>query len=712
MLGKLNTVFLWHMHQPFYRDPVAGKYILPWVRLHGIKGYTDMLAAVRGFPDVRVTFNFTPCLIRQLSDLTENGERDIYQELSYIPAEDLEPAQKTTILRHFFSANWETMVLCYPRYRDLLYRRGRRVAECDLGVIARKYTPQDFRDLQVWFNLTWFGWAAQETHPAIWQMKKKGRDFSETEKVRLLDLQVEVLKQLIPSYKSAWQSSQIEISTSPFYHPILPLLIDNYAARICQPQDPLPEKEFLRPADARQQLFAGRDYIAETFGQRPLGLWPSEGSVSPAVCELAGEAGFNWLATDEAVLMATLGKGSREEALYQSYLTQQNGPTVVFRDRFLSDAIGFRYARNTPRQAVDDFTGHLANIAKSRKAPSTNLAAIILDGENAWEYFPDGGHGFLEQLYGRMSRHSQLATRTVGGYISEHPAQTILPPLFPASWINGSFRIWIGDPVKNKAWDLLQQCGEVVDEETRNRARTKAGDKALSWLLAAEGSDWFWWYGEPNHSDFEAEFDQLFRANLIQIYTELDLPIPTDLLQPVFHEEIEEEIPLFPMTPVIDGRETTFYEWVGARMIRACDQSGSMFLTTGLLERIYFGLSESHLFLRLDPAEGFHHGNDNSLIIRFIGEGQPRLEIKKLPRRGKLQATWVDGNGQQPILDVAQEKVLEVALPFKLIPRVVNEVHFTIILMRRGIEVERWPRIGSYACPWPSAEYLTKNWVI
>jgi len=712
MAGKLNVCFLWHMHQPYYRDPSRNRYSLPWVRLHGIKGYYDMLAAVKKFPQIHVTFNFTPCLVKQIADLTTGGESDLYFELSQKPAEELDEDEQLLILRRFFSANWETMVLRYPRYRDLLHRRGRYITPVDLPGARRRFSPADWRDLQVWFNLTWFGWAAEAEYPLIAELRQKGREFTEPEKQSLLHLQQELLGKIIASYRQAWKSGLLEISTSPFYHPILPLVIAGYSAKISQPQDEMPPHEFMRPGDAREQLQRGRNYMEQQFGQAPTGLWPSEGSVSPAVCELADEAGFEWLATDEAVLLATATGAKREDAIYQSYRAFRDGPTLIFRDRFLSDAIGFRYARNTAKQAVDDFVGHLENIAAAQKQPDTALAAIILDGENAWEYFPDGGLCFFEELYGRLSDHPKLKTSTVGDYVARHPSKKVIPPIFPASWIRGSFRIWIGDPVKNAAWERLREAAEVIDQNSKLMDKQKAAAQAQEWLYIAEGSDWFWWYGEPNNSDFDAEFDQLFRFNLIQIYKELGLDIPENLLKPIGPEVLAEEVPLFPMQPQIDGRNTNYYEWIGAREVRSGDYSGSMNLSTSFLEKLYYGLSETHLCLRLDPGEHFAAQDNLRIIVRFMGPGQPLLRVQNFTPRHKPHAIWCWEKPVCEIADVAFDQILEIAIPFSLLPSDREEVYFAVLIKKGDLEVERWPREGSYVCPRPTPEYLAQNWVI
>ena len=713
MPGKLNIAFLWHMHQPYYRDPSTGKYALPWVRMHGLKGYTDMLESLRRSDGVEVTFNLVPCLMEQLDDLASARETDLYYDLSAKPASDLDDSEKRIILRRFFSANLGNMIMPYHRYRELLYRRGRRISEDALEYAIRNYSVQDFLDLQVWFNLTWFGWATEERYPLIRELKRKNKNFTEKEKKQLLSLQVEVLKNVLPSYRAAWEEGRIEVSTTPYYHPILPLLIDHHSARISQPKDPMPTLDFMRPDDAREQLQRGRSYAAEKLGKAPVGLWPSEGSVSPAVCDLAKEADFEWLATDEGVLMATLQGQSRQKILYRSYLAQEKGPTLIFRDRFLSDAIGFRYANNKPQKAVDDFVGHLENIASSQPQPEKSLVAIILDGENAWEYFPDGGRNFLTELYQRLSKHVRLKACTISDYIHRNPAEKVLPPIFPASWIGGSFRIWIGDPLKNQAWDRMAETAAILEEQAQNGANPQAVEKAKQWLYAAEGSDWFWWYGQPNFSEFEPEFDYLFRANLMQVYRELDLEIPEQLLKPISEEKrFEENIPLFPMQPEIDGRETNFYEWVGARSISAGDFSGSMNFSSSLIEKLFYGISETHLFIRLDLAQQFMKSENLEVHFKFAGTVEKSLAIKIPKEDDKLEINWQGEHSTEKLPEAAFDRILELKIPFEDLAQPGHEVLMAVVILQDNLEVERWPREAYYACPWPTADYLASQWFI
>ncbi len=710
----LHIAFLWHMHQPYYRDPKTGKYILPWVRLHGIKGYTDMLAAVEQFGGEGITFNFVPCLLEQLTDIASENEMDLYFDLSQKTANTLDQAEKKIILKHFFSANYANMVQPYIRYRELLRKKGKGVTDKQLDQVCREYTTQDFLDLQVWFNLTWFGWAAEAKYDLIPGLKKKGRNYTESEKNDLLRLQLDTLKEIIPAYRSAWQEGAIEIATSPYYHPILPLVIDNRIASISQPNDPMPASGYNRESDAALQLSRGREYVASLFSMEPVGLWPSEGSVSPAACELAGKAGFEWMASDESVLMATLQRSDRENMLYRNYRTEDNGPTIVFRDKILSDAIGFRYSSNTAKAAVNDLIAHLSKIAESPDKNEERIVPIILDGENAWEYFPDGGYNFFKELYSRLRKDKRFQLTTIGNYISEHPAKETLPSIFPASWINGSFRIWIGDPFKNRAWDLMADTVNAFEEQDKSQTDSDSLRKAHEWLLRAEGSDWFWWYGQPNSSDFDHEFDYLFRANLVEVYKELGIDPPEDLSHPITEEtKIEKDIALFPISPLIDGKETHYYEWVGARVINAGDSSGSMNFTSSLMERLLYGISSDCFYLRLDFTDKAPDLVMPEIYVIFTGLHQAILSIRNLKLNEDIILSWQAEKPPSEECLAAFNKVLEIGIPFtNLIPEGEKVVEFAISLKQKNLEVERWPREGFYICPCPTQEYLNSNWVV
>ncbi|MBU0520462.1 hypothetical protein KJ564_16150 [bacterium] len=713
MPGKLNVSFLWHMHQPYYRDPNTGRYAMPWVRLHATKGYLDMIEAVLRFGGKGVTFNIVPSLLLQLNDLAEGQDEDDYLRLSLKTPDQLEPVEKGTILRHFFSANHDNLVLPYRRYKKLLQKRGFDLSHQGIDAAVKRFNETDFRDLQVWFNLTWFGWAAGEKYDLLRALKKKGQDFTEDEKVSLLDLQREVLGNIISTYKGAWDQGLIDISTSPFYHPILPLLIDNRSAKISQPRDPMPEELFQRPEDAEIQLKRARKYIKSQFGRYPTGLWPSEGSVSPAACELAAEADFKWLGTDERILMATLPGLKREEIIYSGYKTRDDGPTIYFRDQGLSDAIGFRYAKNPSKRSVADFIGHLEMIAASFKSPEEHIVSVILDGENAWEYFPDGGKAFFEELYGRLQNHKNVQLTSFSDFSTKQQEHKVLPPIFPASWINGSFRIWIGEPIKNIAWDHLAKAAKLIGEHEKQKPKPKGLKKIKELLYIAEGSDWFWWYGTPNSSDFDAEFDYLFRANLLQIYSSLGVEPPDELKQPLVGETLPVEFKdFFPIHPIIDGKETHYYEWLGAVKITSGDYSGAMNIGKTFITKLFYGLSENHLFIRVDAPAEFWSTTGQEIIIQVERERQSAVSIRNLQNTDDLLINWQGELPPKEMPEAALDRCLEIQIPFANFSCPDQRIKFAICVKRNNLEIERWPREGGFACPCPSDELFGSNWLV
>ncbi|UCD58821.1 MAG: glycoside hydrolase, partial [Candidatus Hydrogenedentota bacterium] len=416
-MNKLFVAFLWHMHQPMYKDPISGTYTLPWVRLHSTKGYNDMLSILEGFPKIRQTFNVVPSLMMQIQEYASGEATDIFYEVSKKPAAELTVDERVFILQNFFAANWDTMVLIYPRYRELLEKRGRRIAHEELEERQAAFSDEDMRDLQVWFNLTWFGYAARDKDRELQQLFLKRGSFSEVEKQLVLEKQLGLLRSLLPRYKAAQDSGQIEVSASPFYHPILPLLCDFESAREALPEVKLPRERFRHPEDARQQVVSGMSYHERVFGRKPRGMWPSEGSVSVEAARIMADAGIRWIATDEEILLNTIRGKRRAELIYAPYRLQLDGVNLdmVFRDKSLSDLIGFSYSKNKPQSSAEDLVGHLRNIHSALEPTSgEHLVSIILDGENPWEYYTDGGRLFLSTLYSLLSQSDKIETTTIG----------------------------------------------------------------------------------------------------------------------------------------------------------------------------------------------------------------------------------------------------------------------------------------------------------
>ena len=603
-----RVAILWHMHQPYYEDLVTREHILPWVRLHALKDYYGMAALLREFPDVRVTFNLVPSLLVQLEAFAADQARDPYLELSLKPAAMLTATDIEFILANFFHAQRQRMIEAYPRYRELLEKRG-----------VGRYSVDDLRDLQVWHKLAWIDPAYLSGDARVLGLVDKGRQFSEEDKQLLREVELELLNRVIPEYRDGVERGQLEISTSPFYHPILPLLCDTDIYLRTHPGSPMPRQRFQHPEDAIAQLERAANCHERLFGKRPVGLWPSEGSVSDAMVPLAAKAGFEWMATDEQILANSLGVNfgrdgaghlDHPERLYAPYRVNAGGAGInaVFRDHALSDLIGFVYSGWNPEAAAGDFVNRLVDAGRrysARTGGAEALIPVILDGENAWEHFEGGGRPFLRALYGRLQDHPELTTVTMAK-ACEHPRHE-LHGIFPGSWIDSNFYIWIGHRDDQRGWDQLATARQALEEARGVSPEARAA--AYEEVLIAEGSDWFWWYGDDHSSDHDLEFDDLFRRHLRNAYRLLSLPVPEDLFRSNISTSgsmSEVQPPRGRISPVLDGRDSSYFEWLGAGAFTVRRTAGAMHQIDAappVVTSIRFGFGREELFVRLEgPA--------------------------------------------------------------------------------------------------------------
>ncbi len=517
--------------------------------MHGIKDYWDMVRILDDYPKIKQTFNFTPSLLEQLQDYIQNGAKDAALVLSAMNPQEFTEDDKLSALRTFFLANPERMIRRYPRYTELYGKLQANQAGGNLNHAVVNFSEQDFRDLQVWWNLSWVGEYSRFDPPFKFYLEKQ-RAFTEEEKIRLLDAQIGILKKIVPHHTAALKRGQIELSVSPYYHPILPLLCDTNIALRANAKSDLPRNRFRRPEDANRQVKSAIDYAKIVFGSRPVGMWPSEGSVSDDVLEIAADNRLKWVATDEFILQKSLrGKrtasaGAFLEKYFAYDFTNQGRPLkVFFRDHTLSDLIGFMYSGWGPDEAATDFVNHLHTIkdslisARGEKALRFAAVPIILDGENAWEFYQSDGKDFLRTLYYLLSNDDGIETVLPSDVKVE--SSNSLRHIEPGSWINGNFDIWIGHAEDNKAWDLLHDARNIFGKMSRYRSK-KSIEKAYREILIAEGSDWCWWYGGENKSPQSDEFDKLFRHHLKQMYLELDVEPPAELDQRIGGNESSE----------------------------------------------------------------------------------------------------------------------------------------------------------------------------
>ena len=727
-MKTVRICFLWHMHQPYYTDPVAGSASLPWVRLHATKAYFDMAWLAERFPTVRVTFNLTPSLLIQLKELASGSVQDLFLEHTKRPAAGLTPAERAFLLRHFFAANWSTMVRPYPRYHELLVKRGADVNREDLERLARLFTTQELLDLQIWHNLAWFGYGMVARYPRLKALRVKDRGFTEEEKREVLALQHQAITEIIPCYRRLAEAGQIELTTSPFYHPILPLLIDTDIARRPRPETPLPQR-LQAPADAEAQIQKAVALHTELFGTPPLGLWPSEGSVCPEMVPILRRAGFRWMATDEDVLAHSLNGWHREAALYQPYAVGIPGDrlAVFFRDRKISDAVGFVYSKNTAEAAIEDFVRRIHGIA--HQAPGDHLLIpIILDGENPWEHYHDGGEQFLSGLYGRIAEGStrwsdgvQVIADTISHALDNVPPAATLEHLHSGSWINADFKIWLGHPEDNRAWDLLRETRARLVEVTGSLPSDQTRG-AWEELYAAEGSDWWWWFGDDFETDYREEFDRLFRVHLRNVFTRAGLPAPEFLNEPLVRvrEPDLARKPIGLLLPTIDGLVTDFFEWRGAGTINPAPPLGAMWKAHPLLTYIGFGFSLDALFLRLDPDEEMLAGQTNMEVELHLetAEAAHKLVFSLSGPEPSAFRLYSASPGQifsetNRYHTICRRKVIELAAPFKdLHLQAGQEFKLSVVVTQNGLEVERYPRHHPVTLTVPDTDFEARLWKV
>jgi alpha-amylase/alpha-mannosidase (GH57 family) len=730
-----NVAILWHMHQPFYQDLVTGEHFLPWVRLHGLKDYYGMVALLREFPAVKLTFTLVPSLLVQLEAFAADQARDRTLALSLKPAAQLTDEDRRFILANFFHAQRARMIEPYPRYAELLRRREQAGGN---GGALKAFTDADFRDLQVWHKLAWVDPFWMDSDPRVKALLAQGRAFTEDDKLVLRDVELEILGRVIPEYAAAAARGQVEIAASPFYHPILPLLCDTDVYLRTHPQSRMPRQRFRHPEDALAQLERAAVYHERQFGRRPSGLWPSEGSVSDAMIPLAAQAGYRWLATDEAILSRTLNTGlardgyghlEQPEVLYRPYTIRSGGGEVacLFRDHVLSDLIGFTYASWNPTMAAQDFVGRLVEAGRrfsARTGGAEAVVPIILDGENAWEHYEGQGRPFLRALYGALSTHPELRTVTMSQATSG--ATTPLNGIFPGSWINGDFYIWIGHGDDHRAWGQLADARQAL--EAPGPSATADGiARAREELYIAEGSDWFWWYGDDHSSDHDLEFDDLFRRHLRNVYRSLDKPVPEEL----FLTNITTQPPAmtaYPpsgfIEPTVDGEITSYFEWVGAGQLEMESAAGSMHrvarVRQSLMTGVQFGFDPTRLYVRVDFSRRAQDvmADKGAVELNFLTPVDTRLVVRPAGQtivavleRRSAPGQWAPVAGLAP--QAAASQILELAVAWEALGVAPGgRIACFVAVHQDGHELERHPLHQPLELIVPGADFQARHWSV
>ncbi len=539
MSDKLKVVLCWHMHQPQYSEPMGGMYQLPWTYLHAIKDYTDMAWHLENVPEARAVVNFAPTLIEQIADYDSQlksrfkGTGRLKDPLLIALDSPVQPThieERKTLITRCLRANEEKLIAPYADYAELA-SMAKWILE-DHSRLA--YINDQFMiDLVVWYHLAWMGESVKRTDIRIQRLIKKGRHFSFRDRREMMTVIGELIAGIIPRYRRLAESGRVELSVTPYAHPILPLLIDFQSTLQAMPEAQLPEHARYPGGTARAHwhMEEGLRVFEHYFGFRPKGCWPSEGAVSREALTVIAQHGFSWAASGENVLRNSLSaSGMGQASIHKPYQLTGTSPVCFFRDDGLSDMIGFNYTSWSADDAVNDFISHLLNIKHSTEQDKDRVVPVILDGENAWEYYSYNGYYFLQALYQQLSAHPDIELTTFSDCLAAgvHPAE--LPEMVGGSWVYGTYSTWIGDKDKNRAWDLLCDAKQVYDAIMEQQDFDEETRIALQRQLAiCEGSDWFWWFGDYNSAESVSDFEHLFRLHLSNLYQMLGVEVPESL---------------------------------------------------------------------------------------------------------------------------------------------------------------------------------------
>jgi alpha-amylase/alpha-mannosidase (GH57 family) len=713
----IHLLFLWHMHQPYYKDLVTGQYRLPWVRLHALKDYYGMVKLLDEFPGLHQTFNLVPSLITQLQEYVNGTAQDPFLQVAAMPAAEMDLAERQFAVQYLFQANAENMIGRYPRYRELAQHFHTRPQDAQNN--ARRMSNGDITDLQVLSQIAWMDEFFLDD-PTVAGLITKGRDFSLKDQEQVIAIQRDFLAKVLPAYAAAGKRGAIEISTSPFYHPILPLVCDTNVGEVSHHGLPLPSQWFHHPEDAREQIERGLTLHEQVFGARPKGMWPSEGSVSNEALAIAHDLGVKWMATDEGVLCRSLGTIFQRDGsgklepdcaaqLYQIFRWQQGAAemSMVFRDHSLSDLIGFVYSGVPAPEAANDFIRRVKQAAEPVLAKGkTAVVPIILDGENAWEYYSQSGREFLRRLYDGIQKDPSIEALTISEAIEREQAKPAIGSIVPGSWINSNFDVWIGAPEDNVAWDQLTAARDFFEA---NAGKASAQQAALAYeeLLIAEGSDWNWWYGPEHHSANDRDFDELYRKHLSNVYLALGGTPPDALAQPIAGAHAKPQFT--PQTtyihPAVDGKNIGYFEWLGAASHVADRHSSAMHGKLFLLDTGYAGIDEENLYCRVDftddPTEWAT--GDTRLVVTIEtvtpeGSANQTVRLDADISQGKLHGWKLGDNGQPQDTDFRLEidSIFECQTPLARLNAVMGSLlRVRFSLWRDGLPLDALPQEGA-----------------
>ncbi len=660
---KLSIAFYWHMHQPVYQLTPTGDFLMPWVRLHAVKDYLDMLLIIDKFKGIKLNFNLVPVLLDALIDYGENELHDIHSRLTISPIEDLNEDDKLFIINNFFDANYQSMILANDEY-NRLFQKYQSGEENDISI----FSDQEYSDLMALFNLAWFDPMFKNSYPVLKKLIKKGKNYTLDDRIKIIEIQRDIIRKIIPTYKKFLKKGKIEITTSPYYHPIIPIMLDIKGIKKSAESN-LPDNLKME-LDARMQTENALDRIEELFGKRPKGIWPSEQCVSGKELDLFRDLGIEWTISDEGILSNSINfefvrdfRGYLEDPyhLLKSY-KYKNGINIIFRDSVVPNLIGFEYPNHDPENAANDLYDRI-KVAQSKllSSPDENhLLTIAMDGENCWENYKSDGATFLETIYKLIENDPTLETVLISDYL-EKDTQKPLNRICAGSWVNRNFKLWIDEPLKNLAWTYLKQVRDDFSKYVKENPLNPNIEAARKELFICEGSDWFWWYGEPNDSGRDNIFDYIFREHLKNIYVYLGLEPPEYLDTPLLSVVAKpSRYPKGEFTPVIDGKDNEDDSWLNAGCISIPD--GPVLKEDKFYDKICFGYDKDNLYLRFYVNEYtksipsvakrvnqmyiyMRNQSKNQTLspIRIIQKAESLLPISKEKFHNEIQISIYDG---------------------------------------------------------------------
>ncbi len=688
MQPSLNLCFFWHMHQPYYRDDIASETLMPWTFLHGIKDYYDIPWYQSRFENIKSTFNLVPSLLKQIELYIEKKADDKLLNILYKDIYQLNDDDKKTLESYLFLSNEKNMIKPIRGYYNL-YLKYRTHKDFTL------FTNEEILDLEVYFLLSWCGVYLKEHNELVIKLLNQGRDYTHQDKMELLATLEEFLDQIVPLYKSLYKKGQISLTTTPYYHPIAPLLIDRKSALDARYDTPMPTTDSDFQEFAVKNIEKAISYFNDIFGFVPNGLWPAEGSVSYKTAELFAQKGINYIYSDEEILYKTL-RSSKKENIYKNYFLEftDGRLDIRFRDKFLSDLIGFTYSTKEAEDAVSDFIKHLKAIYELYDF--SPLVNVVLDGENAWEFYKNNGFDFFEKLYSQLEKEEWIETVTADEISTKEDIKTVkIDSLATGSWISGNFDIWIGHKEKNKAWELLdltyKRYGENIEKLSEEQKHLIEKE-----FMIALGSDWFWWYGDQHYTVQKSEFDAMFRKHLINIYDIIDIQVDKEILKPIVDASIKALFHTKPkdyIYPQVDGINSDYYEWLNSGIIDLKKELTVMDSSKAYIEKIRYGYNEESMFLSFEGK------------IKELLESNYQMVLEVDETAFAYNIT--EGLQDDP-LTIFVDSYIEIKLDRDLIKK--DKFNFRFTLYKDGNEVQSFPLYNEFTIKLEDLKLV--NWYI